>query len=138
MIRYLLFAVAVPAAGRAAHAQPTFEPNVQVLDACRDGPAGMTPTGTAICAREATDAPDARIAALVREASSPRLALRVTGLSAAQMHWQRYRDLHCSLFDRRDGSGGSQTPAEIELCRLARTLRREAELRELIDFMGPR
>jgi uncharacterized protein YecT (DUF1311 family) len=110
---------------------------MQVLETCRDGPAGSTPIGTAICARDATDAADRRIAALIGEAGSPGLALRGADLSASQTHWQRYRDLHCGLFDRGDGTSGSQTPAEIQLCRLARSLRREAELSGLIDLMDP-
>lgn len=138
MIRQVVVAVALLAACRTAHAQPQFEPNMQLLDVCRVGPASSTPTGTAICAREATDAADRRIAALIGEARSPGLALRSADLWASQTHWQRYRDLHCGLFDRGDGSSGSQTPADIQLCRLARTLRREAELRELIYLMGPR
>jgi uncharacterized protein YecT (DUF1311 family) len=138
VIRHAVLAIALLAGCRSVDAQPSFEPNTQALEACRDSPAGTAPTGTAICAREATDAADRRIAALVSEARSPDPALRAADLSAAQMHWQRYRDLHCGLFDRRDGSSGSQTPADVELCRLGHTLRREAELRELIYLMGPR
>jgi uncharacterized protein YecT (DUF1311 family) len=111
---------------------------MQLLAVCRDGPMSLTPTGTAICAREATDAADQRIAVLIREARSPGLALRGADLSASQTNWQRYRDLQCGLFDRADGSSGSQTPADIQLCRLAHSLLREAELRELIYLMGPR
>lgn len=138
MIRRVLLAVALLAGCRTVHAQPRFEPNMRLLDLCRDGPASSTPTGTAICAREATDAADRRIAALIGEAGSPGLAVRNADLSASQTHWQQYRDLHCGLFDRGDGSSGSQTPADIQLCRLARSLGREAELRELIYLMGPR
>lgn len=138
MIRQVVLAVALLAACCKAHAQPQFEPNMQLLTVCRDGPTGSTPTGTAICAREGTDAADQRIAVLIREAGSPGLALRGADLSASQTNWQRYRDLHCGLFDRGDGSSGSQTPADIQLCRLAHSLRREAELRELIHLMGRR
>jgi len=138
MIRQVVLAVALLAACCQARAQPQLEPNMQLLAVCRDGPTGSTPTGIAICAREATDAADQRIAVLIREARSPGLALRGADLSASQTNWQRYRDLHCGLFDRGDGSSGSQTPADIQLCRLAHSLRREAELRELIYLMGPR
>jgi uncharacterized protein YecT (DUF1311 family) len=138
MIRRAVLAFALLTACPKADAQPQFEPNMQVLDVCRDGPASSTSTGTAICAREATDATDRRIAALIGEARLPGLALRGADLSASQTNWQRYRDLHCGLFDRGDGSSGSQTPADVQLCRLARSLRREAELRELIYLMGPR
>lgn len=138
MIRRAVLAVALLTACSAADAQSRFEPNMQLLAVCRDGPMSLTPTGTAICAREATDAADQRIAVLIREARSPGLALRGADLSASQTNWQRYRDLQCGLFDRADGSSSSQTPADIQLCRLAHSLLREAELRELIYLMGPR
>lgn len=138
MIRKALIALVLLAGHRTAHTQPSFAPSVQVLEACREGPAGSTPTGMAICAREATHLADRRLATLIGEATAPSLGLRGVDLSASQMHWQRYRDLHCGLFDRREGSSGTQTPADIELCRLSRTLHRESELRELIYLMGPR
>jgi uncharacterized protein YecT (DUF1311 family) len=138
MIRRAVLAVALLATCSAADAQSRFEPNMQLLAVCRDGPMSSSPTGTAICAREATDAADQRIAVLIREARSPGLALRGADLSASQTNWQRYRDFQCGLFDRADGSSGSQTPADIQLCRLAHSLRREAELSELVYLMGPR
>lgn len=137
MIQRAVLAAALLAGATVARAQAASEPDQQPLEACRNHP-GWTPTGAAICAREATDAADQRIAVLMREARSRALALRTADLAASQADWQRYRDLHCGLFDRGDGSSGSQTPADVQLCRLARTLRRESELRELIYLMGPR
>lgn len=135
MIPRAVLAAALLAGATVARAQPASGPDQQPMEACRSYP-GWTPTGAAICARDATDAADQRIAVLIREARS--LALRSADLSSSQTNWQRYRDLHCGLFDRGDGASGSQTPADVQLCRLARSLRREAELRELIDLMGPR
>lgn len=138
MIHRAVIAVALLTACPKADAQPQFEANMHLLAMCRDGSTSSTPTGTAICAREATDAADQRIAVLIREARSPSLALRGADLSASQTNWLRYRDLHCGLFDRGDGSSGTQTPADIQLCRLAHSLRREAELKDLIYLMGSR
>lgn len=139
MIRWLLLVLVLLAVDRPAQAEPSFKPRMHLLRACTDGETGMTPIGTAVCAREGTEAADARIAALLRKARSPRLGLRTADLTAAQTHWRRYRDLHCDLFDREeDGQSGSQTPAEIALCRFDLTLRREAELRWLVYYLGPR
>ena len=137
MIRQAVFACALLGGGQGVHAQPAVEPNMQPLEACQNY-AGWTPTGAAICAGEATREADRRIANLMNDARSPGLALRGADLSASQTNWLRYRDLHCGLFDRGDGSSGTQTPADIQLCRLAHSLRREAELRELIYLMGHR
>ncbi len=59
---------------RSVDARPSFEPDMQALEVCRDAPAGMTPTGTAICARKANNTADRHIAALGGEARSPGLA----------------------------------------------------------------
>lgn len=137
MIHKAVFAGALLAGAQVVHAQPAFEPDMQPLEACQNY-TGWTPTGAAVCAGEATREADRRIGNLITEARLPTLALRGSDLSASQTNWLRYRDLHCGLFDRGDGSSGTQTPADIQLCRLAHSLRREAELKELIYLMGSR
>lgn len=108
MIRRAVVVVGLLTACCAADAQSRFESTMDLLAVCRDDPMSSTPTGTAVCAREATDAADQRIAVLIREAGSPGVALRGADLSASQTDWQRYRDLHCGLFDRGDGSAAAR------------------------------
>jgi len=90
--------------------------------ACLEEP---TPIGRALCLNAA-------------QAAAPELGLRGQNLVAAQDHWRRYRDLHCGLRERDGESTGSEAPADIAACRLTITLRREAELKALIEAMGPR
>jgi uncharacterized protein YecT (DUF1311 family) len=98
----------------------------------------VTPIGRVICFNDARDAADGRVATLLREAATPDLGLRGQDLVTAQDHWQRYRDLHCGLLDRDGEWNGSEAPADIAACRLAITLRRETELRALIEALRPR
>lgn len=91
-----------------------------------------------MCFTAALAEADGRVAALMRAAAAPDLGLRVGDLTASQDHWQRYRNLHCGLRDQDAGSNGSEAPADIAACRLRMTLRREAELRALIEALGPR
>jgi uncharacterized protein YecT (DUF1311 family) len=133
-MRLSIAALALGLCGGAAGAQPSLGIDRGPLDACLDYP-GWTPTGAAICAGAATREADRRIADLIGQAALLQRSVAPAELSAAQAHWQRYRDLHCALSARNDGT---QAPADVQLCRLDRSLRREAELRELIFLLGPR
>ncbi len=138
MTRLSLLGLLAACLSPTAQAQPSFEPRLDLLQACVEGEAVQAPVGMAICAYEGVEEAERRIEALLREARAPALGLRPRDLSAAQSHWRQYRDLHCGQYGRRDRLPGSQAPANIELCRFHRTLLREAELRTLIYEMGPR
>lgn len=110
-------------------------PASELPAACLEEP---TPVGRTMCLNAALGEAELRVAALARQATAPDLELRNRDLLAAQDHWRRYRDLHCGLRERDGAWDGSEAPADIAACRLRITLRREAELRALIEALRPR
>ena len=117
----------------AAPAQQLPDQAPHLPEACLEAP---TPIGRALCFNNALNAADARVAPLLRRAEAPDLGLRAADLAAAQDHWRRYRDVHCGLLQRDEAWQGSEAPANVAACRLALTLRREGELRDLITPWG--
>lgn len=110
-----------------AAGNPSFEPRMGLLQSCLDGE--VSPTGMAICAAEGSRQAERRLRELLRQAARSPARLRKADLDPAQSHWLRHREHQCNLYQPTEGVAGSQTPAEIESCRFALTLRREAELR---------